>query len=305
MNVLISITLKIFVLMAAGFFAAHFHVMNESVKKGLSDMLIYIFLPANLFVSSQAEFSVAKMTGIGYTAVFALIYYAITLPLFYFGSQSLFKEKTKSGMFALLIAFANTGFVGMSLIRETVPGAGLLYAAVYNCVFDVIYFSLGVMLLQKDKEKVSIRELNNVIICVSVVSVVLYVIPYRFPVVFTETVDVLGACMLPVSMMIIGAEVYTIRIRELLAHRLAYVTTFFRMILVPGVVLVVMWLLHAEQSVAMTMVLLSAMPSGSLNVIMGRKYDVEVTYAATTIMQNTIVMLLTLPIFIYLCQRIF
>ena len=128
-------------------------------------------------------------------------------------------------------------------------------------------------------------------------------IPYRFPVVLTETVDVLGGCMLPVSMMIIGAELYTIKPDEVLKDKVAYITSFFRMILVPAITLVVLVLLHVEKSLAMTMVLLTAMPSGSLNVIIGRKYDADVKYATTTIMQNTIIMLLTLPAFIYLCER--
>jgi predicted permease len=304
MSVLISITLKIVVLMAAGFFAAHFKIMNEAVKKGLSEMLIYVFLPANLFVSSQADFSISQMVGIGYTIVFTLVFYAVVIPLCYFGSRPFFKTRTKSGMFALLVAFANTGFIGMSIIRETVSGSGLLYAAVYNCIFDVVYFSLGVMLLQSEKEKFSIYAiLKNVIIWIAIAAIILYVIPYRFPVVFTETVDVLGGCMLPASMMIIGAELYTIKPSEVFTAKAAYITSFFRMIMVPGITLMVLALLDMEKPLAMTMVLLTAMPSGSLNVIVGRKYDADVKYAATTIMQNTLIMLLTLPAFIYLCEK--
>ena len=304
MSVLVSITLKIFLLMTIGFLAARFSIINDAVKKGLSDMLIYIFLPANLFVSSQADFSAEQMVGIGHTVVFAVLYYAVVISACYFGSRFFFDKKTKSGMFALLVAFANTGFVGMSIIRETVPGAGLLYAAVYNCVFDVIYFSVGVTLIRREKEKLSIAALlKNIIIWIAVVSVILYAVPYRFPVELTETVDVLGACMLPVSMMLIGAEINDIRVKEVFSNAEAYITSFFRMILVPGVTFILLYICRAEKTLAMTMILLTAMPSGSLNVIMGRKYDeADVKYAAITIMQNTIIMLLTLPLFIYLCE---
>ena len=304
MSALVSITLKIFVLMSAGFFAAHFKLMDEAVKNGLSEMLIYIFLPANLFVSSQTEFSISQMMGIGYTIVFTLAYYAVVISLCYFGSRPFFEKKTKSGMFALLIAFANTGFIGMSIIRETVAGSCLLYAAVYNCIFDVVYFSVGVMLLQRDREKGFISAIvKNVIIWIAIAAIILYVIPYRFPAVLTETVDVLGACMLPVSMMIIGGELYTIKLKEVLSDKVAFFTSFLRMIFVPGITLAVLSVLHLEKTLAMTMVLLTAMPSGSLNVIVGRKYGADVKYAATTVMQNTLIMLLVLPVFIYLCQR--
>lgn len=304
MSVLSTITLKIFVLMAAGFLAAKFNIINEAVKKGMSDMLIYIFLPANLFVSSQTKFSLDNMVGIGNTIVFTVMYYVVVISISYFGSRIFLEKKSKRGMFTLLVAFANTGFVGMSIVREIVPKAGLLYAAIYNCVFDVIYFSIGIMLIQQKREKISIDVLiKNVIIWISIASVILYVIPYRFPVSLTDTVDVLAGCMLPLSMMIIGAEVYSIKAKEVFLSKEAYVTSFFRMILVPGITFFIMVVLRIETTLAITMILLTAMPSGSLNVIMGRKYDEsDVKYAAITIMQNTIIMLLTLPIFIYLCK---
>ena len=45
------------------------------------------------------------------------------------------------------------------------------------------------------------------------------------------------------------------------------------------------------------------MPSGSLNVIMGQKYENNARFAATAVMQNTILMIITLPVFAYLCER--
>lgn len=47
---------------------------------------------------------------------------------------------------------------------------------------------------------------------------------------------------------------------------------------------------------------LREMPSGSLNVVMAQKYKNNPEFAATTIMQNTILMIVTLPIFTYLCE---
>ncbi len=74
------------------------------------------------------------------------------------------------------------------------------------------------------------------------------------------------------------------------------------MILLPLIVFGFMYVLKVDREVAMTIVILTAMPSGTLNVIMSRKYDKYPEYATITIMQNTLSMIVTLPCFIYLCQ---
>ena len=303
MSIIASVTVKIFLLLIVGFLTAKFSILNEEVKHSLSDLLVYVFLPANLLLSSQEEFSVSHLIGIGTTTVITVLYYIVVIGVCYQAGKLFLQDKKKRGIFALLVAFANTGFVGMSIIGETVPGAGMLYAAIYNCVFDIIYFSVGILLLQENEGKVSLKTvMNNPIIWISLSSVLLYVIPYRFPAVVTGAIEPLAGCMLPVSMLIIGAEIYSIRWKDLLSDRLAYVTGFLRMIFLPLVVFAVMLLCRIQSEVAMTVVLLTAMPSASLNVIMSRKYNAHPEYAAITIMQNTILMVISLPVFLYLCK---
>ena len=55
--------------------------------------------------------------------------------------------------------------------------------------------------------------------------------------------------------------------------------------------------------VMVTATILAAMPSGSLNVIMGQKYNNNAQFAVKVVMQNTIIMIVTLPIFAYLIMR--
>ncbi len=303
MSIITSIAIKIFFLLLVGYMLAKFHIVNENAKQSMSNMLIYVFLPANLLLSSQDEFSYSHMVGIGYTTIIATVFYIIVMSLCFFLGKLFLPNRDKSGIFTLLIAFANTGFIGMSIISETVPGAGLLYGAIYNCVFDIIYFSVGLLLLKSNSSSFSIKEiLNNPIIWVSIASIILYIIPYRICDIFMEPVDILAKCMLPISMIIIGAELYTVSIKEILSDKLAYFTSFIKMILLPLIVFGIMYILKVDREVAMTVVILTAMPSGTLNVIMSRKYDKYPEYATITIMQNTLLMIVTLPCFIYLCQ---
>ncbi|MGN0378372.1 MAG: hypothetical protein ACI4EU_02150, partial [Butyrivibrio sp.] len=71
--------------------------------------------------------------------------------------------------------------------------------------------------------------------------------------------------------------------------------------LIPAATFALMKFIHMEYEVAVTAVLLSAMPSASLNVVMSQKYKNNTEFAATVIMQNTILMIATLPVITYAC----
>ena len=62
-------------------------------------------------------------------------------------------------------------------------------------------------------------------------------------------------------------------------------------------------IIKTEHQAASTIIILSAMPSATLNVIMGQKYDNNPKFAACAIMQNTLIMLVTLPLFVWICSK--
>lgn len=146
--------------------------------------------------------------------------------------------------------------------------------------------------------------LCNPMIWIAIITVFLYVLPWRFPTVITDSLTILGDCMMPVSMLIIGAEIAGMKVKRVLTDRASYGVSLFRMFLCPMITFCVMKLLHVEFEVAATAVVLCAMPSASLNVIMGQKYKNNAEFAAAAVMQNTMIMIGTLPFFTFLCVNL-
>ena len=109
--------------------------------------------------------------------------------------------------------------------------------------------------------------------------------------------------MMPVSMLVIGAEIAGMNIRTVIGHKSAYSVSMLRMILFPILTYVVMKIINVDFEVRATAVILAAMPSGSLNVIMAQKYKNNIEFATSAVMQNTILMVLTLPLFVYLIVK--
>ncbi len=305
MNLVLELTIKIFVIMAIGFAAKKMGLIDEGCKQKLSGLLVNLLLPVSMVVSSQQPFGVEHLKGAGQIALISFLYYMVAFACG-LGIGKLVKMETKkTAMFTMLIAFANTGFVGMPLLGQIIGETGTLYGAIYNSVFDVLYFSYGIYLISGDgREKIDWKALfGNPMIWVAFITIFFYVMPFRFPAVLTDSLGLVGNCMMPVSMLIIGAEIAGMDRKSVLSDKASYGVSAIRMFLFPLITFGIMKILDAEYEVAATAVILSAMPSGSLNVIMGQKYENNARFAATAVMQNTVLMVITLPVFAYLCER--
>ncbi len=300
MSASFPLMIKLFILMAIGFAGNKIGIINETVKTQLSRVLVNIILPVGMIASSQQEFSLMQAKGVLWMIIISLLYYIVMMGIGIF----LCKSGKISAIEVLLVTFANTAFLGIPIASEIAGSTGVLYAVIFNSIFDLIYFSLGMYLLKNsNRTTFSFRDIkevvNNPMTWIAILTILLYLVPFRFPLVVTEAFDSLGNTMMPVSTLVIGAQIADMPIKRIFTDKRAYVLSMVRMVVIPALVLWLMKLLMVDREVAITVIVLSAMPSGSLNVIMAERYESDVELATTTVMQSTIFMLVTLPVIIY------
>lgn len=148
-----------------------------------------------------------------------------------------------------------------------------------------MYFSYGIYIIsgKDNKEAGKINLLNNPLIWIAVVTIIIYVLPWRAPEVVTDTLGCLADTMMPISMLIIGAEIAEIDFKSIITDKSAYAVSLIRIVFIPTVTFVLMKLIGVKFEVAATVVILSAMPLGSLNVVMAQKYKNNPEFAAVAI----------------------
>ena len=137
---------------------------------------------------------------------------------------------------------------------------------------------------------------------VSVTAVILYLLPFRFPAFLQSTLSTVGSMMMPLSMLIIGAEIAGMELKEILKDPYSYLISFLRLIVFPGLMLIAAVLLHLPQNLGVTLVVLAALPSASMNVIMAQEYDCDPEFATRSVAQSMLLMVATLPVIIILAK---
>jgi len=209
-------------------------------------------------------------------------------------------------IFVLLCAYGNDGFIGIPLAMQFFGSSGMLYAIAANIVFNITLFSFGIAVLQ-DKAKPDIKGilLNPCLIC-TVVALVLYALPFRFPTPIADAFNMAGSMMTPLAMFIIGYEMSRMKLSDVVRDKWAYIVSFMRLLALPALAAVVLSFVPGiDPLVASVSVFLLAMPCGTLNVILSQQYGANPKFAARATTQSMFLFLLTVPLILILVKVLF
>lgn len=295
---------KIMIMMGVGFVLAKAGIMSEEMKKNVSTLLMKAVLPANILSCASQQFIRANAIGMIQVLLISMAYYLVSLLVLHI-VMGKYKNSVKRNIMTNLAVFANVGFIGFPVLGEMLGEIGTLYTVAYNMAYQLFFFTYGIYLLS-DGEKLTIRSLfQNKIIFVSMASIILYFLPFRFPIFLQETLASIGGMMIPLSLMIIGWEIAHTKLKELYSDITSYVVSGLRLILFPCIMAFVLKVLNVNSTVAIALVILTALPAGSLTVIAAQEQGKDTAFAARAVAQSTILMIVTLPIWLIVVNKLF
>lgn len=301
-----DVFVQIAILLLFGFFFAKRGILTAQIKDGLSSLLLRAVLPIVILSSSQTAFDASILQGFGITMLISVVFYAVVV-----GAGGLLCRRIPipnggNRIFVTLCAYGNDGFIGIPLAAQLFGPTGMLYAIAANIVFNITLFSIGIFVLDgKAKPDLKGILLNPCLIC-TVIAIVLYVLPFRFPVPIAAAFSMTGAMMTPLAMFIVGYEMAHMKVVELLKDKWAYLVSFMRLLALPIAAALILYLIPGiDPLVASVNVFLFAMPCGTLNVILAQRYNSNPQFASRAITQTMVFFLVTVPLIVHLTQMLF
>jgi len=295
LSVLGQLLFKIVFMAALGFFLRKREIITGELQKGLSSLLLSVILPLSILTSSDSVFSADMAGKLFRSGVIACGYYIVTLvwTVWLFGRFKM--DRKKSGIAATMAVFANVGFIGFPVVAELYGKEGTLYAVIYNLAYQIFLFTAGTVLLS-GKKKVNWKEmLLDPMTVSSLAAIAIFLSPFRFPAVVTESFDAVGSMTVPLSMIIIGCDMAGVKSRALFTDGWSYLVSGLRLLVFPAALGILLKYTGTEASLARVMVLMTALPCGSLNVILAERYGCEKQFAAATVVLSMVLMVVTIP----------
>ncbi|MCC8097590.1 MAG: AEC family transporter [Eubacterium sp.] len=298
---LTSIMVKIIFVVAVGFILKRTGVITDELQKGLSGLLVNGIVPFNILEASVCEYSEELAVNVGYSAVIAGAYYLLVIIFGHLLVRRFKLDKNSKRIIITMITFANVGFIGFSLTGELFGEEGTLYCVIYNLFYNALMYVYGINLLSGEKGFNLKAAFKKPVTVACIIALIIFFSPFHIPDMLLSPISSIGSMVFPVSMIIIGCEINEMELSMLIKNKYAYVVSALRLLILPLIMAAVLHLLGFRGILPRTMVVLTALPCGSMNIIFAEAYDCAPKLAAVTVVQSMLLLIPTLPIIIAVC----
>lgn len=286
----------LFLLMLCGLGAVKGKVIPESGIQGLNKMVMYFSLPCLTFVKLQQEAGPELMQ-----ALWQVFWMGgASILLFGLIAWFLFRKETakRRTVFTSMAMFANAGFMGYPILTAAFGEDNLIYGILYVAVFNVLTWTVGVMLF--DKESVKLKKLcTNPSLIAVILGLICFVGSIRVPAILHDAMTLLGSTTTPLAMFVIGARLSQLRFSHLKDKSLIAACAL-KLLVYPLIMYFVSGALGAPTMVQATLTLCTAMPGAAVVAIQAEHYQGDGALASRSIALSTALSIATIPLIMLL-----
>jgi len=237
--------------------------------------------------------------------VFALgsLFFVLTIIL----SKVLFNryDEKKKPILRFAAVFSNCGFIGLPIMKALFGNDGVFYGSFYSIAYNIFIWTFGVAIFSERKgEKRTVETLKKVLLNPAIIAVYIglavFVLRVPVPGAVKEAVDHIGNMTLPLSMLIVGSSISTVKIKTLFNDFKVYYISIIRLIAVP--LLAYFLLRFAGLPVMPVSIVITAlaMPAAANTTIFSSLYDRDAVFASKVVTFSTMLSIVTVPLIVSL-----
>ncbi len=263
-------------------------------QRDLSTVLVDLLLPCNIIASFQTA-----MTGELIARSLHVLLIALAGQLFAcFLAVTAFRraDPERRSVMQYSTICSNSGYLGIPVAESLWGAPGVLLTSIYLLPQRIAMWSLGVSFYSPEKGKDMWKKLlTNPCIVAMDIGLVLMVTQWKLPAVLQGTITSLSRCTTGLSMFLVGMIVTQIRWSEFLDRDVLAICAL-RLVVLPGVMLLLCRLLGVDALAANICVMLTAMPAGAATAVMAARYHRAEAFAADVVTVSTLLSLVTIPL---------
>ena len=279
-TIVIQMTILLLI-MIVGFVGAKKNIFNDEVNVYASNILLKIGIPG-LIISSVKNGSPFTGNELFNVLVIFSIFTIFTGIVSKVIVEVLRIQENKS-LWQFMILFTNAGFMGLPAIQAILGNQAMLYGALFLLPLNCLMYGYGESLFRKGG--FSLKKFMNGPMIASI----------KLPYVLAQTCTYIGNVTTPLSMMVIGAGLVNMDIKELLDVKV-WAFTIFKMILLPLFYMFSLSLFQMDPLIENTLILIMCMPVASNSSVYAFMYGEDATLASKAIFLTSVSCVVTIPI---------
>lgn len=293
----LEVMVVLFIIVVLGYVACKLGYMGDKFDKKLSSIVVDITCPLLVLSSVMGDelpdrTLILPLLGVGFLTYILLLVFGFGVP------RLISKNHDSQGMIGFALMFANVGFIGYPIVSSIFGPQAIFYAALLNMPNTFFIFTAGVMLI---KGEYSVKQFNPKVLLspaliAAAVAALLVALGVHTPDVIARPVTMVGNITVPASLLVIGATMASLPLRDMLGNRLVYVVTALRLGAVPIVLYFLFRLMGVNALVNDINTVVIAMPVASFGTMFCMKYGRDVTLMTELTFLSTVASIFTIPL---------
>ena len=296
----------LFIIVACGFVARKFEWTDDRFDAGLSKLIMNISCPALIIDSVLGNTNLPDAPFILNILLISIAGFAAILVVAWIAPKIYRTPRESLGSHQFTIAFGNTGFIGFAVVGAIIGSNAVLYASMYNIVFNLIIFSFGayfvsasgtVQVSTRERMQSMLEHLRSPAMIACVVALVLALLGITDTEgIIGRTCDMLGAMTPPASMLVIGSTLAKYNFKEMLGNWRVYPTALLRLVGVPAIFWLVGSFLTNDAYLLGVLALENGMPAAALGTMFCLTYGGDLKTMSQGMFVTTILSVITIPL---------
>ena len=286
----------LFLLIGTGVLAVKTGVLRPEHKQALSNLLVYIVVPAMIVNSYRMEFSAEILRNLlaafGMSTLAILAGTVITLLL------TARKKDSRTPIFRFACIFSNAAYMGFPLISALFGSEGLLYASAFVTVFNILLWTMGYGFVSgSSSPKEVVRSLVRTPVLYAVIAgLAVYLLQIPIPNLIAQPLELLAGMNTPLSMMITGMLIAAGSVKSIVTDVHIWKLAAVRMVLIPAVCLALFSVLGFHGTAAQVVVLLECCPAAAITSVFAVQFGHDESFAAGSVVLTTLLSIVVLPL---------
>lgn len=289
----------LFLLLLAGYAAGKAGYFGGDFDRHLSRLVINITCPA-LILSSAMTGTLPDRRYIVPLLLISVVTYVLLTAAALLLPRYLTNRRADYGTVGFALMFGNVGFMGYPVVDSIFGHEAVFYAAVLNVVNTFTVFTVGTVLITGRSESGGERLEKKVLYSTPMLAAYLTMLIValqidNIPAFVSQPLTMLGNITVPAALLIVGSSMSNLSLRTMLGNRTVYLTTLFRLVLLPVAVGYLTSLLGFSPLVVSINTVVIAMPVATYGTILCLKYGRDTTMMTEVTFVTTLLSMLTIP----------
>lgn len=300
----LTVAEKIFVMFAltmTGYLCGKLKLIDTVGETVLVNLSLLIATPSVVVMSFQRDFDRSLLSGFLLTA-------AVVAGLFIMNilASNIFirtEAPRRSSVLKFAAIFFNCGYISLPLAQSIYGAEGVFYTAASIGIFNIYLWTYGYYLMSGGDGKMKIRSilLNPGTVSLAI-GLALFFTSTKLPGPISSIGSSLAALHTPLGMFAIGSRLSRSNVRTLFKEKGIWTSTVLRLLVLPLVTILLLALFDLRGVAAVVCVMISAAPAALATTMFAVRFHQDEELSAKVVSVQTILSLVTIPVFIYFAQ---